>query len=112
MKRGRREGAAVGDPDGAYQRLPARAQNGFEQTNAGQQVHAAIVHGAQVAGVVHVEVEIDVVGPDAQGERVLMEQADARQRAQALANGQRRDADEADEMGHVGFRDQCSGAAG
>ena len=83
----------------------------LEQTGAGQQVHAAVVHGAQVARVVHVQVEVDVVGPDAKGERVLVEHADARQRAQVLAEGQRRDAHEADEVGQGVLPDQCSGEA-
>jgi hypothetical protein len=62
-------------------------------------VGAGVVHDVEVARVVEVEVEVDVVGPDAHADAVFVEEGERGQRAQMLADGQRRDADEADEVG-------------
>jgi len=59
---------------------------------------ATVVHQGEVAGVVEVEVEIDVVGQDAKAEGVLVEQAHGRQGAEQLASGEGGDSNETDEV--------------
>ena len=49
---------------------------------------AAVVHAAEVARVIQVEVEVDVVGPDAHVDAVFVENSDTRQRADALTDGE------------------------
>jgi len=62
-------------------------------------VGAGVVHLAEVAGVVEVQVEVDVVGPDAHADAVFVEHAERGQRPEMLADGEGRDANEADEVG-------------
>jgi hypothetical protein len=57
---------------------------------------------AEVAGVVEVQVEVDVVGPDAHADAVFFEQVEWGQRPEMLADGEGRDANEADEVGQGG----------
>jgi len=63
-------------------------------------VDAAVVHASEVAGVIEVEVEVDVVGPDSEVDGVFVEDADAGQRFEALADGEEGDTDEAVDVGH------------
>jgi len=70
----------------------------FEQPGAGQHMGARVVHDVEIAGVVHVQVDVDVVGQDAQAQPVLVQNAQRRKRPQMLADGQRRNADKADEV--------------
>ena len=69
-----------------------------EDARAGQQMHAPEVHHAQVAGIIQVQVEIDVVGPHAHPQVVFIEDANRRERTDMLANSQSRNADKADEV--------------
>ena len=71
-----------------------------EETVACQQMGAAVVNDVEVAGVVEVQVEVNVVGPYAHAETVFIENAQRRERPKMLANGQRRNADEADDVRH------------
>lgn len=96
-----RKRAAVGNPNGTYERLPARVDDVFEQLGAGQQMGARIVHDAEVAGVVHVEIDVDVVGQDMQAEPVFFKDGERRKRLEVLANGEGRNADKADEVGQA-----------
>jgi len=95
-----REGAAVDDVDGTDEGRPAAAEDVVEDADGGEVVDAAVVHAGEVAGVVEVKVEVDVVGPDSHLDYVFVEDADAGQRVEALAEGEQGDADEAVDVGH------------
>jgi hypothetical protein len=47
-----------------------------------------------------VKIEVDVIGPDAHADAVFVEDADARQRMEALAHGEKGNADEAVDVRH------------
>ena len=68
----------------------------LQQAGARQQMGAPVVHQAQIAGVVQVQIEVDVIGPDAHAQRVFLQNAQRRQRPDELANGQRRNANKTD----------------
>lgn len=67
---------------------------------AGKKVGARVIHDAEVAAIVHVPVEIDVVGPDTKCEAIFIEDVEVGQWTQMLADSERWNADEVDEMGH------------
>jgi len=94
------EGAAVDDVDGADEGCPAAADDVVEDADGGEIVDAAVVHASEVAGVIEMEVEVDVVGPDSEVDGVFVEDSDAGQRFEALADGEQGDTDEAVDVGH------------
>src|SRR3984885_1827670 len=112
------ERAAVGDGHRSHQRRPAVEYRRGEETGSGHEMDAAVVHEAEIARVVEVEIEIYVLGPDALLQNVLIENADAGQRTDSLPDGERRDAEKAVDMGHflaskaVSFGAVSFGAAG
>lgn len=83
-------------------------QNMQQQTSASQQVHATVIHIAEVARVVQVQVQIDVVGPDEEVHPIFIQQAEPGQRMHMLPDGQRRDANETDEMHLKSFADSVA----
>src|SRR5664279_1082269 len=70
------QGAAIRDPNSAHERGPPRANDVLEQPRARQQVGAAVVHEVEEAGVVQMQVEIDVVGPHTHAHAILFEGAE------------------------------------
>jgi hypothetical protein len=73
-------------------------------------VDAAVVHAGEIAGVVQVEIEVDVVGPDSHLNAIFCKNADSRRRAKALAQGEQRNPHEAVDVGHLAV--YCNGARG
>ena len=84
-------------------RLPSRTDNVFEQAGAGQQMSAAVIHDAEVARIVQMQIEVDVVRPHAHAQRIFAENVERREGINVLADGQGRNADEAGEMGQGGL---------
>jgi L-fuconolactonase len=76
-------------------------ENVVQQPGARQQMGARVVHQIQITGVVHVHVQVDVVGQDAKTQRVFIQYAHRGQWPDILAQGQRRDAYKADEVRHA-----------
>lgn len=94
-----RQGSAIGHPHGADERLPALAHDGGKQAGARKHVSARVIHHAEVAAVVHVQIEVDVLGPDVHANTIFIERAKGRQRVKVLAKCESRNAAEVDEPG-------------
>ena len=93
-----RQGAAIGHPHRTNDGLPARAEGVIEKARAGEQMHASVIHDAQVARVVHMQVEVDVLRPHVHADVIFLEHVQASKRPEGLADGQGGNADEADEV--------------
>ena len=72
-----------------------------EDARAGQQMHPPEVHHAQVAGIIQVQVEIDVVGPHAHRQAVFIERSQRRERPDVLPDRKDGNTDKADEVRHA-----------
>jgi hypothetical protein len=57
-----------------------------------------VVHEAEIAGIVHVQIDVDVVGPDTETDAIFFEDAECGQGFNVLPEGQRRDPDKVDEL--------------
>ncbi len=85
----------------AEKRTPAGADDVGKQARACKQMCTAVVHDVEVARVVEMKVEVDVVGPDTQAQRVFVEHSERRQRKDLLPDSESGNAAEVDEVRHT-----------
>src|SRR5207249_4622920 len=93
----RQQRTAVADGGRRGDRPPSPPEHFAQQPRAAQDLHSADVHHGEIAAAVHVDVEIEIVRPDAHGDRRLVQDVEL-----GFEAGADQGPDEAEEDDHRG----------